>query len=168
MKTEPLACRHAPHRIDTLRARDVMQHELVTVHASDPLREVERVLLEAQISGVPVVDDDGRVLGVVSMREVVSRYASDRDLLEHAFDDPIEDSEPTPFLRPDDEPCAGGVMSTDLVTVAPETPLATVACRMVDGALHRALVLDRGRLLGIVTTMDVLRAVAGAHAARCR
>jgi len=148
----------------TLRATDVMQRELVTVHASDPLREVERVLVDAQVSAVPVLDDDDRVLGIVSMRDVVSRYAADHDLRddadEESFADDIDETEPVAYQRLDGEPCAGDVMATDPVSVGPNTLLTDVAGRMVEHGTHRVLVTDRQRLLGLVSTMDVLRAIA--------
>ena len=152
-----------PNDFATLRATDVMQRELVTVHASDPLREVERVLVEAQISAVPVLDDDERVLGIVSMRDVVSRYAADHELPDDAdddaFADDIDDTEPVAYQRLADEPCAGDVMTTDLVSVGPNALLGDVARRMVDNGTHRVLVIERHRLLGLVSTMDVLRAI---------
>jgi CBS-domain-containing membrane protein len=148
----------------TLRATDVMQRELVTVHASDPLREVERVLVDAQISAVPVLDDDDRVLGIVSMRDVVSRYAADHDLPEDAdeesFADDIDETETIAYRRLDGEPCAGDVMATDPVSVGPNALLTDVARRMVEHGSHRVLVTDHERLLGLVSTMDVLRAIA--------
>jgi CBS domain-containing protein len=156
---------HRPIEFTALRAVDVMQRELVTVHASDPLREVERVLVDAQISAVPVLDDDLRVLGIVSMRDVVSRYAADHDLPDDAdedsFGDDIDETEPVAYQRLDVEPCAGDVMATDLVSVGPNALLTDVARRMVDNGTHRVLVIDRQRLLGLVSTMDVLRAIAG-------
>lgn len=148
-----------------LRAEDVMQRELVVVHASDALREVERVLIDAQVSAVPVLDDDEHLLGIVSMRDVVSRYADDHELPPDAdpdaFDDEIDETEQVAFQRLDDEPCAGDVMATDLVTVGPNAMLPDVAARMVDHRVHRVLVVDRQRLVGLISTMDLLAALAG-------
>lgn len=153
-----------PSPFATLRASDIMQRELVTVHASDPLREVEATLVDAQVSSLPVLDDDGCVLGIVSMREVVSRYAALHDLPDDtdpdAFADPIDDSEPVAYERRGDGPCAGDVMTTEMVSVAPFAPLTEVARRMVETGSHRVLVTDQGRLLGLLSTMDVLRAIA--------
>lgn len=148
-----------------LRAKDVMQSELVVVHASDPLREVERVLVDAQVSAVPVLDDEEHLLGIVSMRDVVSRYADDHELPPdadpEAFDDEIDETETVAFQRLEDEPCAGDVMATDLVTVGPNAMLPDVAARMVDHRVHRVLVKDRQKLVGLISTMDLLAAIAG-------
>lgn len=148
-----------------LRAKDVMQSELVVVHASDPLREVERVLVDAQVSAVPVLDDEEHLLGIVSMRDVVSRYADDHELPADAdpdtFDDEIDETETVAFQRLGDEPCAGDVMATDLVTVGPNAMLPDVAARMVDHRVHRVLVKDQQKLVGLISTMDLLGALAG-------
>lgn len=148
-----------------LRAKDVMQSELVVVHASDPLREVERVLVDAQVSAVPVLDDEEHLLGIVSMRDVVSRYADDHELPADAdpdtFDDEIDETETVAFQRLEDEPCAGDVMVTDLVTVGPNALLPDVAAQMVDHRVHRVLVKDRQNLVGLISTMDLLEALAG-------
>ena len=159
---------HSPDPIadfSSLRASDVMQRDLVVVHASDPLREVERVLVDAQISAVPVLDDDDHVLGVVSMRDVVSRYADDHELPADAdpdeFDDEVEDTETVAYRRLADEPCAGDVMATDIVSVSQNALLTDVAARMVDHRMHRVLVVERQKLVGLVSTMDLLAALAG-------
>lgn len=149
----------------SLRASDVMQRDLVVVHASDPLREVERVLVDAQVSAVPVLDDDEHVLGVVSMRDVVSRYADDHELPADAdpdeFNDDVEDTETVAYQRLADQPCAGDVMTTDVVSVGANALLTDVAARMVDHRMHRVLVVERQKLVGLVSTMDLLAALAG-------
>jgi len=166
MKTTLHHCSTAPiTEFSFLRAKDVMQSELVVVHASDPLREVERMLVDAQVSAVPVLDDDEHLLGIVSMRDVVSRYADDHELPADAdpdtFDDEIDETETVAFQRLEDEPCAGDVMATDLVTVGPNALLPDVAARMVDHRVHRVLVVDRQKLVGLISTMDLLGALAG-------
>lgn len=139
--------------VHDLLATDLMQRDLITVHVDDPLREVERVLVDAQVSSVPVLDDNGAVLGVVSMRDVVSRYADE--------DNPAEDDDDDdPIWTRRDEPTAGDLMTTELLRVAPDTDLRAMARVMVANACHRVLVVDRGRLVGLVSSMDVLRGVA--------
>ena len=98
MKTTLHHCSTAPiTEFSFLRAKDMMQSELVVVHASDPLREVERMLVDAQVSAVPVLDDDEHLLGIVSMRDVVSRYADDHELPADLAEAVLEDA-PGPGL----------------------------------------------------------------------
>ncbi len=63
--------------LSTLRASDVMQRQLITVHAGDSLPEVERVLADSGITGVPVLHEDGRILGVLSMADLVRSHAEE-------------------------------------------------------------------------------------------
>lgn len=138
-----------------LCAVDIMQRDLITVNAEDPMREVERVLVDAQVSAVPVLDESGVVLGVVSMRDVVSRYADRDDTPD--VDDEIESVD---WGRSGDSPCAGDLMTTEIVRVTPCTSLAAMARAMVENVTHRVLVVENERLLGLVSTMDILRAIA--------
>jgi CBS domain-containing protein len=113
---------------------------------------------------VPVLDDNGQVLGLVSMRDVVSRYAVAHDLPadadENVLDDDIDADEEVAFTRLEHEPCAGDAMHTEFLSVGPETSLPSVAQRMVELRAHRALVVRQRRLLGLVSTMDLLRVMS--------
>jgi CBS domain-containing protein len=151
---------------DRLTARDVMQSEVVSVRASDTLGEVERVLSEARVSGVPVLDDDGRVLGVLSVKDLVRQRAEQPpergDGAVAAADDLLDDVEPMAFHGLADESvCAADLMTTDVASVAPDTKLVDIARKMVEREVHRLLVVEKGRLAGLVSTMDVLRPIAG-------
>lgn len=149
-----------------LNASDIMQRDLVTVRASDPLDEVERVLADARISGVPVLDEEGQMLGVLSTKDLVRSHAEDAEIPEDlGFQDSVldaDDTEPVAYRRSGSGAlCAGDVMTTEVATIAPDTAFVEIARRMVDREVHRLMVVDRGRLVGIVTTMDVLRPLAG-------
>jgi CBS domain-containing protein len=164
------SARELPSEFATLCVADVMQRNLVTVHASDPIEEVERVLAEAKVSGVPVLDDNEEVIGILSVSDLVNRYAEDDGLpeeadyrdLDDADDGDDEDStEILAFRRPDDaEVCAGDVMTTDISFVGPNASLREAAGVMVRQHIHRLLVVDRGRAIGILSTLDILRAIA--------
>lgn len=148
-----------------LRVRDLMQRHLISVQASDPLEEVERVLADARISGVPVLDEDGQMLGVLSAKDLVRRHAEDSELPEDlGFQDTVldaDDTEPVAYRRSQaGQLCAGDVMTTDVKTIHPDASVAETARAMVDNEVHRLLVVDRGRLVGIVSTMDLLRPIA--------
>jgi CBS domain-containing protein len=147
-----------------LRASDLMQADVITVQASDSLHEVERALVDSRISGAPVLDDNGHLLGIVSMHDVMRHHAELGDLPTsidpYVFRDVVPESEPVAFER-DDSPCAGDLMTTDVVTVPPEATIHQVAATMVNAHVHRVLVRGERRLLGIITSMDMMRALAG-------
>lgn len=156
-----------------LRVDDVMQRDLVSVRASDRIEEVERVLADARVSGVPVLDDDGHMLGVLSTKDLVRHHAEDAEVPEDlGFQDSVldaEDTEPVAYRRSQaGELCAGDVMTTEVASIAPDASLIETARTMVQNEVHRLMVLEHGRLVGIVSTMDVLRPLAGLPPARRR
>lgn len=171
MKTLPKHdSKELPADFATLCAADVMQRDLITVHASDPVGEVARVLADARISGVPVLDDNEEVIGILSMADLVDRYAEDDDALpeevdyrdEEVDEGDEEETEVVAFHRSsEDEVCAGDLMTTEITFIAPTASLREASRIMVKKHIHRLLVVDRGRAVGIVTTLDILRAVAG-------
>lgn len=163
----PRDLRELPVDFATLCVADVMQRDLITVYASDPLTEVERVLAEAQISGVPVLDDHDEIVGVLSMADLVNRYAEDGDLQESSADrDPDDDldeddTEIVAFHRASgDQVCAGDVMTPELTHVAPTVGLREASRLMVQKQIHRLLVVEHSRVVGLLTTLDILRAIA--------
>ncbi len=159
--------RALPADFATLTAADVMQRDLITVLISDPADAIERVLADAKISGVPVLDHDDRLVGVVSMADLVRRYAEEQDLPTDtdypAFGDDVDETEIVAFDRPTRlQACAGDLMTSEVTTVGPQIGLRELAKIMVTQRIHRVLVTERLRVLGLVSTLDVLRAVASA------
>lgn len=172
MKTlPPPVRRELPTEFASLCVADVMQRDLVTVHAGDSLNEVERVLTDAGISGAPVLDDNEQIVGVVSMSDLVARRAEggefaeelDQDVAVRDLDDYELEAEATEvmvFRRPGAGPCAGDVMTAELAHVPPTACLRDAAQTMVERRIHRLLVVERGRVIGLVSTLDLLAALA--------
>lgn len=124
-------------------ARDVMTRRVVSVASDTPLAEVARILDRRQISGMPVLSREGHILGVVSRT----------DLLRH-------DTEREPGLR------AADAMTPWAVSLEETAPIGELARQMLAKRIHRVLITRDGRLVGIVTSLDLLRAyVGGRHAA---
>jgi CBS domain-containing protein len=145
----------------------VMKKDVVTVATTTPLFEVERTLAEARISGVPVIDVAGRVAGVLSLKDIADRASSDaderprrRDFYELAAVELDADESGFFEVTAGNETTAGEVMNNEVFAVAPNATLRDAARQMVRREVHRLLVLDGGRMVGIVSTMDLLRALA--------
>lgn len=148
-----------------LCAEDIMQRQLFTVHANETLARTEQLLTEADISGVPVIDDGGHLLGVLSMRDLIRHRSDDGELPKgvdpKVFDNEVGDQEQVAFVRPPTGACAADVMTQDVVSVPPTMPLPLVASRMVSNRVHRVMVIDRGRLIGLVSATEMLGVMAG-------
>lgn len=148
-----------------LHARDVMTTEVLTVSPDTPVREVAKLLYERRISGAPVVDALGKVVGMIS----------EGDLMRHA--DAIGDAAPTRswwlrLFEPSEDSAAdyartharvaSQVMSTRVISVSPETPLSEIARMLEKNRFKRVPVISDGRLLGIVSRSNLLRGLAAA------
>jgi CBS domain-containing protein len=138
-----------------------MQREVVTLDPEMSARDAERLLAEHRIGGAPVVDGSGRVLGVVTQTDLVRLEAAPpsaaaagaffRDLDEYRDLAALPASESlVPVTR---------VMSRDVLSVAPDAPLQEAAHRMREHRVHRLLVVEDGRLRGVVSALDLLIAV---------
>ena len=147
-----------------LVASDIMRRELIVLRAQDSLAEAERTLVDAQVSGAPVVDEQGKPIGVVSGRDMARHRTEDAELPEGAdagvFDDTDDDDEGIEFGRREPGACVEDVMTSAIVSVRPITPLIDVAKRMVEAKVHRVLVVDGDQLLGLLSSMDMLAAMA--------
>lgn len=115
-----------------MRVRDVMTTDVAVVLPGTPLKDVAKLLLDRGISGVPVVDTAGGVLGVVSETEL---------------------------LAPEGH-VAGEAMTAPAVTIAPNRPLAVAAETMLSKRVNRLPVVEDGQLVGIVARADLVRAFA--------
>lgn len=157
-----------------LLARDIMQRKVRSVHPDMTLAELEDFLLRERIGGAPVLERD-QLVGVVSRSDLVRLLSLDRSLaglaaeaspeLEFA---PCGAPQPLPLPpRLDRELGRRKVrdaMVPEPVTVSPGTPVREVARIMVEQHLHRILVTDAGKLVGIITSLDIARLVATGRA----
>ncbi len=154
-----------------LAAGDVMEKKVVAVSRSSPLSEVERLLTEHRISGMPVVDASGRAIGVVSYRDLLDHYADEPEArprreptffrlpTEHLLDEDFESTS----VPPESEDTVADVMTPAIVDVTADAPLPDVCRTMARHSVHRVLVTERGtgRMVGIVSSLGVLAAIAG-------
>lgn len=158
------------------RVRDVMQTEVVTARPDMPVRELVQLLAKERISGAPVVGSDGEIVGVVSTTDVMAlaAYGSNAHVPDPwADEEGACDEESAWYFRSVDTPfdidpkqgSAAEYIVEDIMTPAAFSVRADDSVRelarfLLRGRIHRALVVDEGRLVGIVTTYDVLQAVA--------
>lgn len=150
---------------------DVMTRDVVCARADMRVLDLEALLLEKAVSGAPVLEGT-RVVGVVSTVDVLcALYQEHLDVqrVSAFYLSPFSLSLPSlAHLFPVARPMIGGlgdrkvrdVMGGRLLTVTSSDPVTTAAQRMIDHRVHRLVVIDDGRLAGIVSALDVLRVVA--------
>ncbi len=145
-----------------MRARDIMTRTVHTVRRDTPVRDVIRLLLDCRISGVPVVDGE-RVVGIVTEGDLILRERAHRQrggmayLFQQLFEDHAKLAEE---YRKAHGIVAEDVMTRDVVTIRPGTPVEEIANLLVERGIKRVPVVDRDHLVGIVSRADVLSAAA--------
>jgi len=146
-----------------LTAADVMSRDVLAIPRQMSLRAAAHQMVQARVSGAPVVDEQGRCVGVLSMTDLARWldrgeqaprrpapaprcFCSDWQVI-----DP-EGLPPDPVSR---------YMTADPVTATPDTPVGALARRMLDAHVHRVIIVGpAGRPVGIVSSTDFLAAVA--------
>jgi CBS domain-containing protein len=139
-----------------MKVRDLMTTDVVTVAPETSLKEVAELFVGRGISGVPVVED-GRVVGVVSERDFLFKEGSSIDSGRGFFARLMDG--PGTVLKIEAR-SAGDSMSLPAVTIGPGRTVAEAARLMLDKAISRLPVVDDGRLVGIITESDLVRAFA--------
>lgn len=145
----------------------VMSKDVLTVSTTTPISEVERALAEGHVGGVPVTDAVGQVVGVLSLHDIADRYSTDpdarprrRSFYSLGIEAPDEDELEGYEVPEEAEDTAADLMSAQVFAVPANATLRQVAREMRRRRVHRLLVQDRGRMAGIVSTTDLLRAMA--------
>ncbi len=149
-------------------ARDIMRKDVVTVSYASPLSEVERVLSEHRISGAPVTDEAGHIIGILSVKDLVARYAENSDARPrrsagffHLSSEEMLDDDFESFSVPNEaEETAGDLMTGEVYSVHVDASLKDIAGAMKQHKVHRLLVQDDGRYVGLLSTMEILDALS--------
>jgi CBS domain-containing protein len=147
-----------------MNARDVMSKPVVSVHPDTPLREVARLLLDKGISAVPVVDEKGAPIGMVSEADLIRPDRAAREVWRQSWLEIFAEGEPLApellaWLRSHNH-TARAVMTTPVITVGEDTELGEIARVLVAHRIKRVLVVRDGRVTGIVARDDLLRTLA--------
>jgi CBS domain-containing protein len=161
----------APHT-ETLSAKDIMNRHVVTVSARDKLQAAMELMLESHVTGLPVMNNADRCVGLISATDILRYEQDNAELVAEATSDVAryfdrmtqrwEDVRLSSYaLEKLDEIEVDEIISHDLVFVLPDTPVTSVARKMLDQGVHRLLVLDdENYLLGLVTATDFVRLAA--------
>ena len=144
-----------------MRADEIMTRDVVTVPPTAALAEAARLLLDKGIGGLPVVDDGGRVVGIVTKTDLTaaSLEKSLAILLAPRAEDLFPDvtADEIGALLGKSDQSVGDVMTHDPLSAPPETPVHELANLMRRRRVHRILIVEDGRLQGIVSALDMLK-----------
>lgn len=119
-------------------ARDIMTRKVATIHPEASVQEAAQLLDQKCISGAPVVDADGKIIGIITEADIISKVNRDG-------------------LRVAD------IMSHTVISVSEETPVGEIAALLTERKIKRVPVVSNGKLVGIVSRADIVHAVAQGH-----
>lgn len=119
-------------------ARDIMTRKVISIDPGASAQEAAQLLYSHRISGLPVVDDLDRIIGIITEADIISKV--DREGLT------VRD-----------------IMSTEIIAVDEETPVNEIASMLTERRIKRVPVVCQGKVVGIVSRADIVHAVAQGH-----
>jgi CBS domain-containing protein len=147
-----------------ITASDLMNPRVLTVQQSLTVPELANFLVAHDISGAPVEDGSGKLVGVVSLSDIAEVLAEEEDedgerggdFFASEWDEGLSPEE-IDELPPDaTELTVADIMTPDVFTVGEETPVSEIAEAMIANHIHRLLVTREDRVVGIISTSDLL------------
>jgi len=155
--------------MESIRVQAYMTPKPITVRPSDSVERVLKLLEEHHISGLPVVDEGGKVVGIVSEGDLLFKESPMRMPLYLTFLGGVIYLEPPDKFDQQLKKTLGtqvaDVMTPDPITATPDMPISEAAHRMIERRINRLPVVDANQqLIGIITRNDLVRALRAAEA----
>jgi CBS domain-containing protein len=144
-----------------MKARDVMVAPVITATPHAAVKDVAELFVENNISAAPVVDDRGRVIGIISDGDLLHRAEIDTEKRRSCWLRAFVDSDT--LAREYTKSHArkvGDAMTRNVISAAPDTPLHEIADLLERHSIKRVPILENGQLVGIVSRSNLVQAVA--------
>ena len=144
-----------------MKARDVMVAPVVTVKPYSTVKEVAKMLVDRRISAVPVVDDVGKLVGIISEGDLMHRSETGTERQYRWWIRLVEGdaSLPADYIKAHGRKAAD-IMTQNVITAAPDTALDEVAITMEKNSIKRIPIVRNGQLVGIVSRANLVQALA--------
>jgi CBS domain-containing protein len=146
-----------------MKARDVMVSPVITVSSNASVKEAAKIFLDRHISAIPVVNEKGKLVGIVSEGDLLHRVEAGTErqrpwwLCLFLGADALAAEYTKAHARK-----VADVMTREVVTASPETPLHEVASLLEKNLIKRVPVVENGQLVGLVSRANLIQAVASA------
>jgi len=124
--------------IEMVKASAIMKTDVITVTRDEDIREAIRIMLLNNVTGLPVVDDDGTVAGIITEKDVLTLL----------------------YSSPDKPATVEQFMTTNVVCFEQDASLSEVVDCLMMNRFRRVPILDKGRLVGIISRRDIIRHVS--------
>ena len=152
--------------IEKFTAAELMTKDVLSVHQDLGVRELATFLAENEITGVPVVDDEDQLIGVVTATDVAEKSRLELDFAtDHSdprfavreFSDQIDIEEMKGLHIENEDLLVRDIMTPAVLAVGARTPVSEIAREMVSGHVHRLFVTRDGKVVGIVSALDLVK-----------
>ena len=144
-----------------IEAKDIMTSDPVVVIQDWDISKATTIMIEKGFNGLPVVDDDGRLVGIICQSDIIVQQKKLPLPSYFTFLDGLISLRSIKSLEKEAQKIAattvGDAMTPDPVSVSPDTSIETLAALMVDSNFHTLPVVEEGKLVGVVGKEDVLR-----------
>lgn len=150
-------------------AKDVMNTHFISVPADWSVEEVSQFLVDKAITGAPVLDEEGKFIGVVSLTDIVRhdsfaemdmRADEPHDFYLHGWEDRLAPEDISSFhIAEKPQAFVRDIMTPMIFKVDENTPIQEVAETMLGGRIHRLMVTRNDKIVGMISTMDMLKVI---------
>jgi len=147
-----------------LKAKDIMTEEVITVKPETTIEELARLLMKRQISGAPVVDDKGKIVGIVTENDLISKNSRLHiPTILRLFDAyiPLGTSKMESDIRKMAASTVEDICTKEIITVDEEASVEYIATIMTEKRIHILPVLKEGKLVGIIGKKDLIKGISG-------
>jgi len=149
------------------KARDIMTRKLIVVNENTTIDNLIRIFMENNISCVPVVSDEMKLIGIVTKTDILG-YLMDKDIhlsLKHVLQDIFEyrseHGDKDREAPSETEITVRDIMTPNPITCGEKTSVTSMAKKMIKKKIHRLIITRDNEIVGIVSTLDILYHVAG-------
>ncbi|MEW6418581.1 MAG: CBS domain-containing protein [Nitrospirota bacterium] len=146
------------------KSKDIMTKDVITVKPATTVEDFARILTKHGISGAPVVDDNGNLMGIVTENDLIRKDSRLHiPTILRLFDAfiTIGTSKLEVEIKKMAASTVGEICIRDVITVSDETPIEDIATIMTEKNVHLLPVLKEGKIVGIIGKKDLIKGVAG-------
>ena len=144
-----------------MKASDVMVSNVITVGPNANVADVARLLLANRISAVPVIDDEGRLIGIVSEGDLMRRVEANTERRRSWFVEQFGAKQPlaADYVK-SHSPHVSDIMTRKVITATPDTALCDIASLLEGNGIKRVPIVHGGKVVGIVSRANFLQVLA--------
>ncbi len=147
-----------------LKAKDIMTRDVITVRRDTPISQLSHLFIQHGINGVPVVDDDGKLVGIVTQGDLIEQNKNLHIPTVITLFDAVLFLESEKKFEDDVKKLTGtkveDIYNKKVVTVTSETDIADITTIMAEKEIHTLPVVDDGKLTGVIGKLDLIKGMS--------